>query len=117
MSRKEAWGSNVDLLQLTPNPATIKARFIRIKFVTRGNLRAFADVELFVPNSGTNSAFLLLRGVRVIHEAGKKAWVQMPHQQGANGYYYPIAKSLDPVMWECLRREVLDVYYAKIGLK
>lgn len=111
MPREEAWEPN----PLPPNPTTIKARLIRIKFVSRGNLRAFADVELFVPNSVPNSAFLLLRGVRVVHEAGKKAWVQMPHQQGANGHYYPIAKSLDPAMWKSLRREVLDVYYAKTG--
>jgi DNA-binding cell septation regulator SpoVG len=44
----------------------------RVHVVDKGNLRAFADVKL----SGVG----IIRGFRIIQEAGKRAWVSVPQR-------------------------------------
>lgn len=110
---REQVGQALNLFSPSPT-TTITATVKQVKLTPdRGNLRGFADVEL----SAHGWPFLLLRGVRIVQQAGQRAWVQMPVQRSAvDGKYYPIAKSLDPDLFACLKQAVLDAYQAFINV-
>lgn len=71
----------------------------------KGNLRAFADVEV-------NSTFIL-HSCRVIQQPGQRPWVSMPQAEvlkDGQKLYYPIVKILDKQLEAEIKQAVLSAY-------
>lgn len=71
----------------------------------KGNLRAFADVEV-------NSTFIL-HSCRVIQQPGQRPWVSMPQAEvlkDGQKPYYPIVKILDKQLEAEIKQAVLSAY-------
>jgi len=87
----------------------VKGNGVRVVKLTpvddKGNLRAFADVEV-------NSTFIL-HSCRVIQQPGQRPWVSMPQAEvlkDGKKLYYPIVKILDKQLEAEIKQAVLSAY-------
>lgn len=84
----------------------ISVKCINIKRVDRGNLKAFADVELDL--SGVR--LLTMRAVRVVQQEGQKAWVSMAAQQGRDNRWHLINLIHYKPLKDDIKQAVLAAY-------
>lgn len=76
-----------------------------------GNMRMFANVAIYA----NNERLFAVRGVRVIQEENKKAFVQWPHKLANNGERYPLIKCHNEQLNALLKARCLAAYEAQKG--
>lgn len=75
----------------------IEISVVRIRPVAdQGNLRAFVDLQI---------GQLILRSLRIIQQAGQRAWVSLPQVVDAEGHYRPVVRCDD----EALKARIRDI--------
>lgn len=83
------------------NPYLAKISVVRITPANKGNVKAFASVRL--------GQALTINSIKIIQQAGQKAYVRLPEQE-ANGKYFPVVSADDRRFQEAVQELVLTAW-------
>ena len=87
-----------------PNPYLDSIAVLSIKPIDKGNLRAFADIQL--------GETLIISGCRVIQQPNQRAYVALPQAEN-NGKFYPVITAVDKRFKEAVEQNVLAAWEAE----
>lgn len=83
------------------NPYLDRIQVISVRSVDKGNLRAFAEIQL--------GETLIISGCRIIQQAGQSAYVAFPQNENG-GKYYPVVTAVDKRFKEAVEIKVLAAW-------
>lgn len=86
------------------NPYYDRIQVLNIRPINKGNLKAFAEIQL--------GETLIISGCRIIQQPGQRAYVAFP-QNEANGKFYPVVTAVDKRFKEALEQKVLAAWEAE----
>jgi hypothetical protein len=89
-------GNDLQQLQLYDTPCALQVEVLRLKPVNRGNLKAFVDVSLSLPEGKW-----LIRDCRIIQQPEQRPYVSLPqkeyHDRLGNLCYVPLVSPPEPI--------------------
>jgi DNA-binding cell septation regulator SpoVG len=83
------------------NPYLAKMSVLRIIPANKGNVKAFASVRL--------GEALTIHSIKVIQQAGQKAYVRLPEQE-QGGKYFPVVSANDQRFQDAVQELVLAAW-------
>lgn len=86
------------------NPYLDRIQVLSIRPIDKGNLKAFAEIQL--------GETLIISGCRIIQQPGQRAYVAFP-QNEANGKYYAVVTAVDKRFKEAVEQKILAEWEAE----
>lgn len=85
------------------NPYLSRITVTRITPINSANVKAFASVQL--------GNTLTIHGVKIVQQAGQKAYVRLPDQKPPNGErWFPVVESVDQQFMDAVQEKVLAAW-------
>ncbi len=88
------------------NPYLNRISVLKITPINKGNVKAFASVQL-----GTT---LTINSIKIVQQAGQKAYVRLPESE-QNGKYFPVVSADDKQFQEAVQEKVLAAWEIDAG--
>lgn len=88
------------------NPYLDRVTVVSIRPIDKGNLRAFAEIQL--------GETMIISGCRIIQQPGQRAYVAFP-QNESNGKFYPVVSAVDKRFKEAVEQKVLAAWESANG--
>lgn len=83
------------------NPYLDRVTVLAIRPIDKGNLKAFAEIQL--------GETMIISGCRIIQKPGQRAYVAFP-QNESNGKFYPVVTAVDKRFKEAVEEKVLRAW-------
>lgn len=83
------------------NPYLSKITVLNVHPVSKGNIKAFATVQL--------GETLTIQGIKIVQQAGQKAYVRLPENE-RDGKYYPVVSAIDKRFQGAVQEKVLGAW-------